>query len=297
MNLDTNDIHILNAVKKSLIERGKAEDAENIDVAMDTLRTPVGIEARRSIKGSNFVDAPIMLEILDLLEGKGYKNAFVGHGIITHSRISSFVSDRDFLETEAATRELLPVPCWHWNLNTALWAVRSCLHLTGDCVELGVFKGHTVLFLHEYMRRTNLPQKDWHLYDTFDGVPDDQVNNAWWKDANRAYKGTYSYDEVCQRFAAFPRVKVIKGRVPEAFETDPLPDAICFAHIDMNSAKAEACGLQAVFERLATGGMILLDDHGWSQCTEQHEAHTQWALEVGTTILELPTGQGLVVKN
>ena len=102
MNFDTNDMHILNAVKRSLVERGKLDDAANVDTAMDSVRSPVGLESRKSIRQSSFSEKAKMLEILDLMEGKGYINPFVGHGIITHNRITSFAADQDFVAAQTA---------------------------------------------------------------------------------------------------------------------------------------------------------------------------------------------------
>lgn len=149
------------------------------------------------------------------------------------------------------------------------------------------------------MKKKKMPVQNWFLYDTFEGIPDGEIANKTWETRNKeSYgPGTYSLEEVIERFKSFPQTKVIKGCVPNIFEEEPLPDAICFAHIDMNSAVAETAGLEIVYERLTAGGIILLDDHGWMQCGDQYTAHTKWATEHGIRVFELPTGQGLIFKN
>lgn len=299
LQIETEDIVVLSAMKKAFAEIGNVAGAEHIDKYIDSNRLCLAKLSRKGLTESDSSNAPRMLKIFDILEAEGLLNLFVGNGLITHSRIGGFAQDADFVAAANSTRSLLPVPCWEWNLNTALWAVTSCLNLSGDCVELGVFRGHTVLFVQEYMKKKGMAVQNWFLYDTFEGVPEEEITTEFWKIANAGTygPGTYSYQEVVERFEPFPQTTVIKGRVPDVFDETPLPDAICFAHIDMNSATAEAAALEQVYPRLAQGGMILLDDHGWLQCMDQNEAHKEWAKSQRVTILELPTGQGLIVKN
>jgi predicted O-methyltransferase YrrM len=64
----------------------------------------------------------------------------------------------------------------------------------------------------------------------------------------------------------------------------------------MNSAASELAVLNALFERVSPGGMIVFDDYGWSGYIQQKIAEDKFMTQRGYTILELPTGQGLVVK-
>jgi O-methyltransferase len=45
------------------------------------------------------------------------------------------------------------------------------------------------------------------------------------------------------------------------------------------------------------GGVIVFDDYGWWQYRTQKQAEDEFMRARGYDILELPTGQGLVVKN
>jgi hypothetical protein len=42
--------------------------------------------------------------------------------------------------------------------------------------------------------------------------------------------------------------------------------------------------------------MIVFDDYGWSAYRAQHDAEKAWAAKRGYRILEMSTGQGLLVK-
>ncbi len=220
---------------------------------------------------------------------------FVSVGLATWGRATSFLNDPKFISIVDKHSALLPLPNWHWNLSVALWCVKNALELNGDFVELGVFKGHTTLFLAEYIGFEN-ENRGWYLYDTFEGIPAEDLNNAAWGEVNKSlYVDTYVYSDVVARFQPYPNIKVIKGRVPEVFHEHPTPQKIAFLHVDLNSARAEVAALDAIFDQMVNGGMVLFDDYGWAFCKEQHEAISAWAKERSVNILELPTGQGLLV--
>ena len=85
------------------------------------------------------------------------------------------------------------------------------------------------------------------------------------------------------------------GIVPEIFQSS-VPERIAYLHLDLNAAKAEIAALEVLFDRIVPGGMIVFDDFGHMRYAEQHKAEIAWMRERGYAILELPTGQGLVVK-
>jgi hypothetical protein len=166
----------------------------------------------------------ILLQEVERQAGGG--NVFVGVGMALSFRNHSFLDDERFMAIAEKHRGLLPMANWHWNLNAALWAVWQAKDVAGDFVEFGVFKGHTTLFLADYLDFATWPRR-WFLYDTFDGIPDDQLNAGWAERNEKVYKGTYSFAEVRDRFSAFPNIEVIQGRVPEVLD-QRCPDRIAF---------------------------------------------------------------------
>jgi O-methyltransferase len=103
------------------------------------------------------------------------------------------------------------------------------------------------------------------------------------------------YDTVCQRFADLDNVHVTKGRVPEILH-EVAPETISFMHIDLNAAEPELGALKLLFERLSPGGVLVLDDYGWLASWEQKAAEDPFFESLGYQVLELPTGQGLIIK-
>lgn len=241
--------------------------------------------------------AKLMLEVLKSLESLGPQvKVFVGEGIATWLKQPAFMNDAKFLQLADKDFQLSPsgVTNWQWNLQTVLWGAQQAKDLPGDFVELGVYRGHTTLFLAEYLDFGKLPKR-WWLYDTFEGIPEDQVDPGWEKVNKGAYGNTFTFEEVRDRFAPFGNIEVTKGRVPEVF-AETCPEAIAFMHIDLNNSTAEIGALDALYDRIVPGGIIVFDDFGWQAAHAQHRAEMNWFHARGLTVLPSPTGQGIFVK-
>lgn len=213
---------------------------------------------------------------------------FAGDNLCTWSRTLGFLQDKDFVEAidsnQPSKQELSLV----WRLNTLCWAARQCSRLAGDFVEAGVYRGFTVKVICDYLN-FNAMDRDYYLYDIF-------YHTAEMKHHSLSGHCEQLYKDVCDRFKSYPRVKIIQGLVPDSFAKG-IPENIAFMHIDMNNAEAEVAVLDALYERLVPGGMIVFDDYGWIFYEAQKIAEDAWlAKRYFERILELPTGQGLLVK-
>lgn len=218
---------------------------------------------------------------------------FLGQGLIAWEKTMGFLDDERFIAATRKYDHLRMMVNWEWNLHVIQWAARQALAIPGDFVELGVYRGYTTAVTAENLDFAQ-SSKRWFLYDTFAGIPADQQTDGW----PHAYAGMESdawFDEVTSLFASYQNIEVIRGRVPEVFETR-CPKRIAFVHIDLNSATAEIGALDALYDRLSPGGVIVFDDYGWYSAREQFDAENRWVRERGLSILELPTGQGLLVK-
>ena len=80
-------------------------------------------------------------------------------------------------------------------------------------------------------------------------------------------------------------------------ESDASPEKIALMHIDMNNVDAEIGTLELLWDRVVPGGIVVLDDYGWLAYHKQFSAELAWFRQRGQYVLEMPTGQGLVVKH
>ena len=187
-----------------------------------------------------------------------------------------------------------------WRLHTLCWAAKHALKLPGDFVECGVYTGFMSNVVADFVD-FSARDKTFYLYDTFSGF-DDRYSSAndfhlpgFYNFIQEQYTRPNLYDEVVARFKPYQNIKVLRGAVPDVLAEDS-PTSISYLHIDMNSPAAEVAALDVLFDRVVPGGLIILDDYGWAMFHKQKEAEDQWFADRGYMAMELPTGQGLVIK-
>jgi hypothetical protein len=224
-----------------------------------------------------------------LSQAFGY--TFAGDMMLTFHRNMGFYQDARFMqafnEEVGNEREKSLV----WRLHVLCWCAANALRREGDFVECGVFHGFCTIVAARWLDFARC-DKQWHLYDTFAGIPADQLNPGDSSPDLFAEPGLY---EACvRRFAAFPNIQVVRGRVPEVL-AERAPQKVAFLHLDLNSAAAEAAALEFFAERFAPGAFVLLDDYGWMGFRAQKVVADAFFARLGRPIVELPTGQGLVI--
>lgn len=221
-----------------------------------------------------------------------YKKVFHADMLIACERCVGFLDDKKFTDTLSKVAKTAQERSLVWRLHTQTWAAQHCLGLPGEFMECGVYKGFCSEFMVEYLDFADVA-KTLFLHDTFEGIPEDQRAGSPVRPGGYNEEGLY--ESVVARFQPYANVRVIKGKVPDIFDAG-CPDKVAYLHLDMNSAAAEVGALEVVFDRIVPGGMIVLDDYGWEWYRAQKDAEDKFFGSRGHRVLELPTGQGLVVK-
>ena len=183
-----------------------------------------------------------------------------------------------------------------WRIHVLCWAAYHATHLEGDFVDCGV---NTGIFSRAIINFVdfNKTGKKYFLLDTFNGL-DSKYSSEKEMSRNKIinYENQKTlYEDVKDTFKNF-NVEIIKGPVPE---TLPLvkSEKICFLSIDMNSVQPEEEALNYFWDKMVSGGIIILDDYGYANSTnDQKAAHDKFAISKGIMILTLPTCQGLIIK-
>lgn len=199
-----------------------------------------------------------------------------------------------------------------WRLHVLAWAAMRAKNLTdGDFVECGVFQGDMSYFIWNYCDLKSTGRKLF-LYDSFEGLDSQQVMEDEYSDigneelermggdyvsfANRVYSKPGLLETVKQKFQGEQNVKIVPGFLPQTLSSAK-PEKIGFLHLDLNSAKAELDTVSNLYENLVSGATIILDDYGWSNFKKQKEVMDNFFAQHSQQVLELPTGQGLIVKS
>lgn len=183
-----------------------------------------------------------------------------------------------------------------WRVYVCCWAACHACRLSGDFVECGVSTAIVSRAVAHYVDLRRLDRKLW-LFDTFAGIPDDQMrpNETPLARSKNARHYFDSFELVRSHFAEYPNVHLIRGAVPDTLGTAAI-DRVAWLHIDMNIAYPEVAASAHFWERLTPGAVVIYDDYASRAHVPQKLALDAFAAERGVRILSLPTGQGLLIK-
>ncbi len=220
-----------------------------------------------------------------------FTSVYANDNVILFNRSLGFQRDRKFVEAcgrnagNAQERSLM------LRLNTLAWAANHALKVPGDFVECGVWRGFCSAVIADYLDFDRV-NKTFYLYDTFAGIPPEYDSEGH---DSPVLRDEGLYERVVDRFSRYPNVRVVRGVVPDSF-ADAVPKRVAFLHLDMNSSKSEIAALEVLFDRVSLGGVIVFDDYGWVGYEAQQRAEDAFMNARAQRILELPTGQGLLIR-
>jgi O-methyltransferase len=126
----------------------------------------------------------------------------------------------------------------------------------GAVAEFGAYKGYTACLLQSL-----IDDPIW-IYDSFEGLPEPDKGCAI-----NFQKGKLAAtrEEVESTFRMYSQrqPKIIKGWF-EQLTHEHLPEKFSFVHIDADMYAGTLAVLELVYPRLAVGGIVVIDDYGWS---------------------------------
>ena len=164
-----------------------------------------------------------------------------------------------------------------------LWTLaRASERVPGDIWECGVYKGGSAMALSH-----GAPLKPLWLFDTFGGMPAPGEHDTHQQgdfadvDANDVARRTHAY--------------VVQGLIPDTFAKSR-SNRIAMAHIDVDLYESVMACCEVIYPRLATGGVMVIDDYGFASTMGARRAVDEYAERMGLVPLVLPTGQALIWK-
>ena len=206
----------------------------------------------------------------------------------TWARNCSMLEDEVFVEAWKANVETDADQAIIWRRYILACAAYHCVQLDGDFVECGAYTGVGVKTVMDFLGGVTFP-KDFWLYDLFE-------HEDWMLHHSMPEHGPDLEARVRAKFESYPQAKIFKGCIPEVFDGQS-PKRIAYLHIDLNEAPAEIAALDALFDRVVPGGIVILDDYEWAgPHRAQKLAEDPWFEARHYRVFPLPTGQGLVIK-
>jgi O-methyltransferase len=177
-----------------------------------------------------------------------------------------------------------------WRIWITSWSLRACWNIKGDIVDLGTYNGKAMYTACKYSLLAHKHHKTNGrilLADLFENPP---------VEARKSDHSSELHQKVHRLFTPlFDYAIVVKGSIPTSL-LDCNIKSIAWAQIDLNSAKSDLSAIEFVYNRLQPGAHVIFDDYGFQRYKKTQEVVDSFFLNKMERVLELPTGQGLVIK-
>ncbi len=133
-----------------------------------------------------------------------------------------------------------------------------------NAVEAGAWKGGSTYFLASLFNFFTPGKVRMWSIDTFEGHKKEDLPPGG-LEGKRHVPGLFgdtSYQDVSQYLLRFPFVKVVRGRLQDTV-SQLGAGPFHFVHLDMDIAEPTKYGLSFFGDKMAKGGIILVDDYGF----------------------------------
>jgi hypothetical protein len=181
---------------------------------------------------------------------------------------------------------------------------RQCTPLGGNLAEFGTYRGACAALVLTFARMR--PGQELFLFDTFEGIPAAGLTDNEQRLGFQGRLADTSAEQVegfLTRWAtAGPGAsgpqrpfRLVQGDVMDTVNRSDV-GALCFAHVDLNAAKATVVATEYAYDRLVPGGIILFDDYGWRGYEDQRRLLDDFFASRDEQPIALPTGQAFVVR-
>ena len=166
-------------------------------------------------------------------------------------------------------------------INSIQYVVKN--QIPGDIVECGVWKGGSMMLAAKILLALNKTDYDLYLFDTFEGTTKpskydlDYLGNPMLEIWNKEFEGKkklpssadyVSLDKVKKNLfsTGYPKEKLhfIQGNVMDTIPKNA-PEKISVLRLDTDWYESTKHELIHLFPRLASGGILIIDDYGHFQ--------------------------------
>lgn len=238
-----------------------------------------------------------------------FKATYSEDALLAYKNTSSLYEEKfDKVYKQAVSEGLYVDPAIRWRCHIACWAASVAIKNPGDFVECGVNKGFMSRIVMDYIDFNAHPDLKFWLLDTYEGFSEIYLTDEEKKSLKQSRKnnptdtpwqmGIYKpvFDIASKAFSKFNNARLIKGPVPD---TLPQVEAkqISYLSLDMNCMIPEVAAITYFWDKLVTGGIVLLDDYAFPGHEAQKNGLDDFAASKNVKILSLPTGQGMIIKN
>ena len=163
-------------------------------------------------------------------------------------------------------------------------------------IEVGVYKGGTSKFMASAAKKLGLPRPMLYCFDTFTGHAAEDIHQGVETTHRPSGFSDTDVESVAAYLKEFPNAKIVKGRFQDTCHSlDQVK--INFAHIDVDIYEPIKFCLNFLDDKLAIGGLMVVDDYGFLTCPGSERAVAEFLADRNNYIaLPMLTGQVVLCK-
>ncbi len=212
---------------------------------------------------------------------------YASDGLWANKNLDGFIDDEKFVQAyglgvnSGQRVGVTDVNDIKWRVHVICWAAKHASRLEGDYVECGVNTGILSLAAMHWIDFGEMPDRKWWLLDTYRGL--DEAQQLTKEDLTAARKANEKYYTECyelakKNFSNYPNAILVRGTVPDTL-AQVTSDKIAYLSIDMNYHVPEIAAGSFFWDKLVTGGIIILDDYAFPGYEKQNDAWNAFAKE------------------
>jgi hypothetical protein len=168
---------------------------------------------------------------------------------------------------------------------TRLENIRFCISrvlddgVPGDLIETGVWRGGGCIFMRGCLKALGHPERVVWVADSFEGLPEPDVARTKERDfyhsavMQKAYqKMAATEEEVRRNFLAYglldENVRFLRGWFKDTLPSAPI-EQLAVIRLDGDFYDSTTDALNALYQKVSSGGFIIIDDYGediWTDC-------------------------------
>ncbi len=227
---------------------------------------------------------------------KLFRKGLIASGAPIYSANIRWPHDEGFNDarTRAKTKGVSGIPddrCF-----TLYKTASAVSNLEGDLAECGCRHGKSTRFI---LAGAGIESdKTIHIFDSFEGLSapteNDRLPSGYttWKSGALAS----SEDALINNLQMYEHMaRIYKGWIPERFG-EVAPRKFSMVHIDVDLYEPTLQSLEFFYERMTPRGVMISDDYGSLGCPGAKKAFDNFFADKPEALLELPSGQVIIVK-
>ena len=217
-------------------------------------------------------------------------DTFLSDGMLLWARELGWMNDQDFIESLSLAKPQSHELEICWRTHVLCWAAMQAEKVKGNFFEFGCFKGFSGFVIRHYCRKVfeAMRNREYYWFDLFIDSNTEKKLKLDHSNSEKIARG---------RGSQFDNINLIKGDIIDTYlkDTNYKNKTVAFAHFDLNNFEIESKVIEHVMTKVNSRSVLIFDDFGMCPFKRQNTAYREFFKQLSIPILELPTGQGVVI--